>query len=419
MLQNMLLPESSSDIDDPSEAEEILDAIAERADSAAVAPIEVNPVEVSEIASSDEPESSSQDPSPEASNGLSGEAVVLERDATELEEQKAIEPLSESSEEIKQPLESIQPLLAPEKNNEELASSSPVNYAPTAQNMIMGSSESATELEGKLQAFDANTGEALKFSLVTTPDSGQLILNDDGSFRFLPGSDFDYLAAGEQTVVTFIFEAMDSNGASSRASVDITITGDNNEGDKDTPETAKTVLAQIVQSDEETTIDLLSQAFDKDPDALSVTQLRLTEGNEAGVSIGLDGNSLSIDPEAYKYLAAGETETLTYEYLVTNSRESVLESVTITLSGNNDQPQVREAVVQTFDKNSDDFNVDLLAGAFDLDSSDNLNAVSLRITAGILQVLLSLTMATVLMWMLLLMDIWLRANLKSSSTAMK
>ncbi|WP_422492148.1 VCBS domain-containing protein [Endozoicomonas sp. ALD068] len=383
MMQDMLLP-ASSDTDGSSEAEEILDAIAERADSAAIAPIKVNPVEVSEPSSSEEPNSSSQDPSQEASDGLSGEVVVLERDATELEQKREIEPLSESSEEIKQPLESIQPLFVPEKINEELASSSPVNYAPTAQNMIMNNGESATELEGKLQAFDANTGEALKFSLVTTPDSGQLILNDDGSFRFLPGSDFDYLAAGEQTVVTFIFEAIDSSGASSRASVDITITGDNNESIKDTSETAKPVLAEIVQSDDETTIDLLSQAFDKDPsDTLSVTQLRLTEGNEAGVSIGLDGNSLSIDPEAYKYLAAGETETLTYEYLVTNSRgESVLESVTITLSGDNDQPQVREAVIQTFDKNSDDFNVDLLAGAFDLDSSDNLNAVSLRITAG-------------------------------------
>ncbi|WP_448218733.1 VCBS domain-containing protein [Endozoicomonas sp. 2B-B] len=378
MQQSMLLP-ASSDPDDSSEAEEILDAIAERADSAAIAP-----VEVSKPSSSEEPDRSSQDPGPTASYGLSGEVVVLERDATELEEQREIEPLSESSEEIRQPSESIQPLLAAEKNNEELASSSPVNYAPTAQNMIMGSSESATELEGKLQAYDANTGEALKFGLVTTPDSGQLILNDDGSFRFLPGSDFDYLAAGEQTVVTFIFEAIDSSGASSKASVDITITGDNNESIKDTSETAKPVLAEIVQSDEETTIDLLSQAFDKDPsDTLSVTQLRLTEGNEAGVSIGLDGNSLSIDPEAYKYLAAGETETLTYEYLVTNSQgESVLESVTITLSGDNDQPQIREAVIQTFDKNSDDFNVDLLAGAFDLDSSDNLNAVSLRITAG-------------------------------------
>ncbi|WP_422139257.1 VCBS domain-containing protein [Endozoicomonas sp. ALC020] len=383
MMQDMLLP-ASSDTDGSSEAEEILDAIAERADSAAIAPIKVNPVEVSEPSSSEEPNSSSQDPSQEASDGLSGEVVVLERDATELEQKREIEPLSESSEEIKQPLESIQPLFVPEKINEELASSSPVNYAPTAQNMIMNNGESATELEGKLQAFDANTGEALKFSLVTTPDSGQLILNDDGSFRFLPGSDFDYLAAGEQTVVTFIFEAIDSSGASSRASVDITITGDNNESIKDTSETAKPVLAEIVQSDDETTIDLLSQAFDKDPsDTLSVTQLRLTEGNEAGVSIGLDGNSLSIDPEAYKYLAAGETETLTYEYLVTNSRgESVLESVTITLSGDNDQPQVREAVIQTFDKNSDDFNIDLLAGAFDLDSSDNLNAVSLRITAG-------------------------------------
>ncbi|WP_252177988.1 VCBS domain-containing protein [Endozoicomonas sp. 4G] len=382
MLENMLQTASPSDAKLSSEIEEILDANADRAGSAEIPPIKVNPVDVAELSSSEEPDSSSQDPGPEVSNGFSSEVVVVEREATELEEQSKTKPLSESSEEIEQPLKSIEPLPVSERYHEVLTASVPVNYAPTAQNMVMGSSESATELEGKLQAYDANSGEALKFSLVTAPDSGQLILNDDGSFRFLPGSDFDYLAAGEQSVVTFVFQAKDSRGASSRASVDITITGESDVGDA--PETAEPVLAELVQSDGETTIDLLSQAFDKDPsETLSVTQLRLTEGNEAGVSIGLDGSSLSVDPEAYKYLAAGETETLTYEYRVTNSRgESVLESVTITLSGDNDQPQVREAVIQTFDKNSDDFNVDLLAGAFDLDASDSLKAVSLKITAG-------------------------------------
>ncbi|WP_257292130.1 retention module-containing protein, partial [Endozoicomonas sp. ONNA1] len=385
MLENMLQSAPHSDLQESSEVVEILDAISERAD----------PVDVSEPSSAgeshrfsqdppaSEDDSSSQDPIP--SSGLSGEVVVLERDATKLEEQKETGPLSVSVEDIESLPEYTEPLLTPETYTEVLIVPPVVNYAPTAQNMVMGSSESASELEGKLNAYDSNSGQALTFNLVTTPDSGQLILNDDGSFRFLPGSDFDYLAAGEQSVVTFIFEVLDSSGARSRASVDIIVTGEDNDEDvNDAPDIAEPVSAEIVQSDGETTIDLLSKAFDNDhSDTLYVTQLRLTEGNEAGVSIGLDGSSLSIDPEVYKYLAAGETETLTYEYLVTNARgESVLESVTITLSGDNDQPEVSEAVIQTIDKDSGDVNVDLLAGAFDLDSTDTLNAVSLRITAG-------------------------------------
>ncbi|KEQ18405.1 retention module-containing protein, partial [Endozoicomonas numazuensis] len=363
VMQRSMLQATPTDIPEPSEVEQIQTAIADGAD----------PVEVSEPSSAGDSDNPSRDQSPDVISNSLGKAAILERDAQEKEQQdqSVSEQLSESSEELKSQIA--------QEEDEEIKSALAVNYAPTAHNMTMGSSENGTELEGKLHVYDANTGEVLTYSLVTSPSSGQLFLNNDGSFRFLTGSDFEYLAAGEQSVVTFIFEVTDSRGARSQASVDITIKGVN-----DTPEVAGPISADIIQNDDETIIDLLSRSSDKDlSDTLSVTQLRLTEGNEAGVSIGLDSNSLSIDPETYNYLAEGESETLTYEYQVTGSQgESVPQSVTITLSGTNDQPQVREAIIKTSDQNSNDFNVDLLAGVFDIDATDTLNVVSLRLTAG-------------------------------------
>ncbi|MGI9280292.1 MAG: retention module-containing protein, partial [Endozoicomonas sp.] len=359
MQQSMMQIAEIEGIPESSEVKEIQTAIADGAD----------PVKVSEPSSAGESDSPSRDQPPPVSSDSPDEASILKRDAPKEHDQTAYDLLSEAKS-----LATFE-----DDDEEELTGTHAVNYAPTAHNMIMGSSENGTELEGKLHVYDANTGETLTFSLVSSPSSGQLILNEDGSFRFQTGSDFEYLAAGEQSVVTFIFKVTDSSGASSQASVDITINGVN-----DAPEVSGPVSADIVQNDGETIIDLLSQASDKDrSDTLSVEQLRLTNGNETGVSIGLDSSSLSINPEAYKYLAEGESETLTYQYQVTDSQgESVPQSVTVTLSGTNDQPQVREAIIQTSDQNSDDFDIDLLAGAFDIDATDTLNVVSLRLTAG-------------------------------------
>uniref|UniRef100_UPI000AFA83A7 retention module-containing protein n=1 Tax=Endozoicomonas arenosclerae TaxID=1633495 RepID=UPI000AFA83A7 len=359
MLQSLLQSAETVDIPESREVDEIQTAIAEGAD----------PVDVSKPSSAGESDSST-DQSPEVSSDSTSDIMVVEREISE-QEKVAEEILTPTTDNPQNPLA--------DDDEEEDTQFLNVNYAPTAHNMIMGSSENGSVLEGKLHVYDANTGEVLAFRLVTSPASGQLILNDDGSFQFLPGADFEYLAADEQSTVTFIFEVTDSSGASSQASVDITIKGVN-----DAPEVSGPISADIVQNDSETVIDLLSQASDKDrSDTLSVTQLRLTEGNEAGVSIGLDSSDLTIDPDAYKNLAEGESETLTYEYHVTDTQgESVSQSVTITLAGTNDLPQVREAIIEIANQNSDDFDIDLLAGAFDIDATDTLNAVSLTLTAG-------------------------------------
>ena len=56
---------------------------------------------------------------------------------------------------------------------------------------------------------------------------GHATLNADGTVTFDPGHDFDYLAAGETRDVVFDYRVTDLSGATTTASIDITVTGEN------------------------------------------------------------------------------------------------------------------------------------------------------------------------------------------------
>ena len=262
---------------------------------------------------------------------------------------------------------------------EELEKADRISYKPIAQKSEMVATEDASVLKGQLYATDENPDEIMTFSLVSPPEAGSLSIAADGSFEFSPEGDFEYLADGESQTVTFVFAVTDSQGNTSQSSVDIKI-----EGVNDTPEVEAPIVLDATQNDASINLNLLQNASDKDvTDELSVTSLRLVSGNEAGVSIGENGSELVIDPEAYKYLAVGETETLTYEYRVTDPQgDYTTQTATITLAGSNDLPVIDNAVVLSSDQNSALQDIDLLTGASDVDGTNTINVVNLQLTAG-------------------------------------
>ena len=72
-----------------------------------------------------------------------------------------------------------------------------------------------------------------------------------------------------------------------------------------------------------------------DGETLSVNSLTLVEGDDSGVTFS--GNTMTIDASAYAYLPEGVSETIGYSYNVVGSAgESSLQTVTITLTGNNE-----------------------------------------------------------------------------------
>ena len=231
---------------------------------------------------------------------------------------------------------------------------------------------------GHFQPLSPSPGKGLVFSLLSAPDTGSLSLDNDGSFQFDPGGDFQHLGAGETEVIVFTVLVEDDQGYQEETEVEVTVTGENN-----APEVTAPVVASLPQEDEVFTLDLLKHALDRDDnDELLVQNLRLTSGNETGVQVSIDGSELIIDPRAYRFLADGETETLSYEYEVSDSLESVTQTATITLSGTNDAPAVTGAIIETTNEEAGTVTVDLLDSASDIDDTDSLRAVSLRLIVG-------------------------------------
>ena len=112
------------------------------------------------------------------------------------------------------------------------------NSQPVAELVSVDTAaEDAGAVSGSFSATDANLSDTHTFNILTQPDEGSVTNNNDGTFSFNPGSDFQDLAAGEIRQVTFTYEAVDSSGegnaASAAATVTVTVTGTN---DKPTAE---------------------------------------------------------------------------------------------------------------------------------------------------------------------------------------
>jgi VCBS repeat-containing protein len=92
-----------------------------------------------------------------------------------------------------------------------------------------------------------------------------------------------------------------------------------------------------------TTAQLLANTGDYEGDTLTVSNLTLQSTNDNGqpnndgVTI-INGNSLSVNPSAYDYLADGESEVIEYRYTVSDgfASSNVIQTVKITITGSND-----------------------------------------------------------------------------------
>ena len=372
ILTDSMLSTTDDEPDEDLSFEEVQAAIAEGADPAAIAQA---------AAAGDEPGSSDEGSSDVVTvqRKPPPEIPIIENEGNLQRELKPDDDPSGATAETEEAAAAVTTRQTDDQLEEEAEKSDRISYKPIAQTSEVVTTEDASVLKGQLYATDENPNEIITFSLISLPEAGSLRLTTDGSFEFSPEGDFEYLAEGENETVTFVFEVTDSQGNKSQASVDIKI-----EGINDTPEVEAPIVLDATQNDDSINLNLLQNASDRDiTDELSVTSLRLVSGNEAGVSIGEDGSDLVIDPAAYKYLAVGETETLTYEYRVTDSQgDYTTQTATITLAGSNDLPVIDNAVVLRTDQNSVLQDIDLLAGASDVDGTDTINVVNLQLTAG-------------------------------------
>lgn len=220
---------------------------------------------------------------------------------------------------------------------------------------------------------DPDTGDLLQVVSITGSANGGLVsMNANGSFTYDPNGQFALLAVGETATDTFEYTVSDTAGETDTATVTITIHGEN-----DAPTIAGPVSATSDEDAAGFDVDLLAGTDDVDAsDTLSLANLALIAGDVAGVSI--NGSILHIDPAAYDYLAAGESEVITYSYdVVDGNGGSVAQTATATIEGRNDGPVIVDVFTSagSLGDIAQGESVSLAASFFDVDLTDTHTAV--------------------------------------------
>ena len=77
------------------------------------------------------------------------------------------------------------------------------NDQPTVSNVAINATEDGATVNGSFVASDADTTDTHTFTLTGSPAEGSVVNNNDGTFTFDPGADFQDLALGETRDVTF------------------------------------------------------------------------------------------------------------------------------------------------------------------------------------------------------------------------
>ena len=192
-----------------------------------------------------------------------------------------------------------------------------------------GVNENASVSGNVLANDDAPNGTTA--TLLSGPASGTLVFNADGSFTFDAGPDFDSLAAGETSTVSFTYQ-LSGTGDARTATVDITVTGTN-----DAPVVTASPRAEAVEGGTSVSIDLRDSVSDVDGDALVFS----AEDLPAGVTLSPEG-VLSLDPSdpAYDSLPASFAEEITVTLTVSDGTVSETLTATFSVLGTNDAPVI-------------------------------------------------------------------------------
>ncbi|NMZ61622.1 retention module-containing protein, partial [Pseudomonas nitroreducens] len=214
------------------------------------------------------------------------------------------------------------------------------NDTPVAQDGQASVTEDSV-IGGQLVATDRDTGSTLTFTTNGNPPAG-FTLKPDGSWTF-DGKDpaYQHLAEGETQVVQVPYTVTDEHGATSTATLTVTLTGTN-----DVP----VALPGAATTEENTVLNgQVPAASDVDG---SVTGYQLTTG------VGQGNGSLSFNPDgSYSFnpgkdfdsLAQGETRDVTFTYQAkdNNGALSDPQTITITVTGTNDAPVAQPGTAST------------------------------------------------------------------------
>ncbi|MDL2403811.1 VCBS domain-containing protein [Rhizobium mayense] len=198
---------------------------------------------------------------------------------------------------------------------------------------------------GKLDVFDADTGDTATWSIVggDTGHYGSLTIDGDGHWSYALDNDkAQGLKAGETTQETFTIRVTDAAGANAEQTVTITIGGTN-----DAPVISGTATGQV-QEDVTLTASGTLTASDVDIGDAASWSIDGSAVSDHGV-FAIDPNSghwtFTLDNAIAQGLKAGEVVHETFTVRATDSAgASGTHLVSVDITGTNDGPQVGQAL---------------------------------------------------------------------------
>ncbi|MEQ6201407.1 Ig-like domain-containing protein, partial [Sulfitobacter sp. HNIBRBA2951] len=225
-----------------------------------------------------------------------------------------------------------------------------VNDDPTLGSVAMTAAENGTAQTVDLSALgndvdSNNDGSNLTYSVAALPaGSGTAsILGDGVTLSFDPGSDFQYLAVGQQTAVAISVTAEDADGGTVTTVFNVTVTGVN------TDPTFDDGTGGTTEGGANAEVDLteLADDIDNDDTPADLTYSIVTPPAAGFGSVSLTGagsSTLSFAPGLdFEDLADGETRTATVTVRATDTHGATADAdVVFTVTGTNDGPQITE-----------------------------------------------------------------------------
>jgi VCBS repeat-containing protein len=186
-------------------------------------------------------------------------------------------------------------------------------------------------------------GDSITAGNASDPANGSVTLNADGSFDYTPDADF----FGTDT---FTYTANDTHSDSPAATVTITVTGVND------PPVATDDTPSVSEDSTGSTVDVLGNDTDADPDTLAVTAVDTT-GTTGTVTN--NGTDVTYDPNGqFEGLTTGQTDTDTFTYTVSDGHGGTdTATVTVTITGVNDSPVAVDDSKTTDEASSTSINV--------------------------------------------------------------
>lgn len=223
-------------------------------------------------------------------------------------------------------------------------------------------------------------------SLLAPPASGDLTLQNDGTFTFDTDGGFEAVSAGDTATVTFTYR-LTEDGDTSDATVEITVAGEND---------APTAGAATANTDENQNVsgDLITDSNAVDVDANDILTILSVNGQALGgaaAAITLpSGAVITVAPTgAYTYapgaafdsLASGDTDTDVVTFVISDGQGGqVASSLTLTINGENDAPVANPDAAITTEEDAVTF--DVLGNDTDIDQGDVLTLVSVDSVTG-------------------------------------